>query len=205
MHRYLLSLFIIFTCFVSSYAQEAKPYSARIAWGYASEKDLKDIVLGDFTAHPRDLTMVTMDGGYLLYPEIFDVPVDVYLKGGFAYYNEDLTKDKYEAVLYFKFVWNIDFADNRVRLGFGEGLSYVNDVLESEMLEAQQENDPYTSRFLNYLDISLDFDVGKLVRYKPLEDVYIGYLLKHRSGVFGLFNGVHGGSNYNSFYIEKNF
>jgi hypothetical protein len=35
---------------------------------------------------------------------------------------------------------------------------------------------------------------------------YVGYLLKHRSGIAGLINNVdHGGSNYNSFYIEKTF
>jgi len=47
--------------------------------------------------------------------------------------------------------------------------------------------------------------MGKLVHLKSLEDTYLGVAIKHRSGVFGLYNGVHGGSNYNSFYIEKNF
>ncbi|MBA1433616.1 MAG: hypothetical protein FAF04_08555, partial [Epsilonproteobacteria bacterium] len=50
------------------------------------------------------------------------------------------------------------------------------------------------------MDISLDFDLGKLVRVKSLEEFYVGVLIKHRSGVFGLYNGVHGGSNYNSLY-----
>ena len=61
-------------------------------------------------------------------------------------------------------------------------------------------------RFLNYLDITVDFDVGKLIDYKPMHETYLGYLLKHRSGIGGLINNVeHGGSNYNCFYIEKKF
>ena len=94
---------------------------------------------------------------------------------------------------------------NRVRFGFGEGLSYTTKTLRTEANDAQANNDN-TSKFLNYLDISVDFDLGKLVRYKPLDETYVGFLIKHRSGIFGLINNVkHGGSNYNSLYIEKNF
>lgn len=48
--------------------------------------------------------------------------------------------------------------------------------------------------------------MGKLIDYKPMHETYLGYLLKHRSGIAGLINNVdHGGSNYNAFYIEKKF
>ena len=110
----------------------------------------------------------------------------------------------YEATIYIKFYYNIDFWQNRVRFGLGEGLSYTSDMLWIEKDEAIREDDDY-SKFLNYLDISLDFDLGRLIRYKPLENTYIGWTIKHRSGVFGLFNGVYGGSNYNTISIEKNF
>jgi hypothetical protein len=56
------------------------------------------------------------------------------------------------------------------------------------------------------MEITLDFDLGKLIRFKDLEQVYLGYLIKHRSGFHGLYGGVYdGGSNYNCVYIEKNF
>jgi outer membrane protein len=179
-------------------------YSLRGGYGVASDNDLGEILSGDVGSTSKDLSVVSIDGGYLLKKDLFDLPLDIYLKGGFAYFNEAQNDDVFEATVYIKLIYNFDFWSNRVRLGFGEGVSLASEVLEVEADEAYLEDDE-TSKFLNYLDITLDFDLGRLVRYKPLEDVYIGYLLKHRSGVFGLFNGVHGGSNYNTFYIETNF
>jgi len=203
------------------HAQEStKKFSFRAAYGYASEKDLGEILLtADFSKHPINLTMLALDGGYLLKSGLFGMPIDVYAKGGFSRFKDVTTyrrgnvvygghSDVYEILAYIKLLYNFDFAKNRVRLGFGEGLSYVNHLLVAEVYDATNpltnQQDP-TARFLNYLDITLDFDLGKLIRVKSLEDVYVGYLLKHRSGVYGLFNGVHGGSNYNSFYIEAKF
>jgi outer membrane protein len=208
MHKFLALIFILILS-SSLFADDEKKYSFRVAYGYASEKDLGDILFTlDFDKHPRDLTVVAVDGGYLLKKDLFNLPLDLWAKGGLSYFNEDEYSNTYEALAYIKLIYNLDFADNRVRFGFGEGVSYVNNLLEAEVLDATDENtgemDP-TSKFLNYLDITIDFDIGKLVRVKSLEDVYFGYLLKHRSGVFGLYNGVHGGSNYNSFYIETNF
>jgi len=39
-----------------------------------------------------------------------------------------------------------------------------------------------------------------------MNGTYVGWAIKHRSGVFGLINNVkEGGANYNTIYIEKNF
>jgi outer membrane protein len=205
---------------VVSADESQKKYSFRVAYGYASEKDLGDILLtADFSKHPLDLSVVAIDAGYLLKSKLFDLPIDLYAKGGLSKFNEvsnfkvgtrEYTgfSDTYEVLAYIKLLYNLDFAGNRVRFGFGEGVSYVNDLLVAEVYDATDPTtgaqDP-TSRFLNYLDITVDFDIGRLVGVKSMEDVYVGYLLKHRSGVFGLYNGVHGGSNYNSLYLEMNF
>jgi len=200
-----LKFFILFILFYNLYAVEnVNDYSLRLAYGYASEKDLGEIVLGDFSSHPRDLNVYALDGGYLLKKDIFDWSMDIYLKGGLAYFDEDQFSNTYEATFYVKAYLNIDFWHNRIRLGAAEGVSYTKDILETELLEATEDKEP-TSRFLNYLDLSVDFDFGKLIGYKPMNEAYIGYALKHRSGVFGLYHGVHGGSNYNTLYLEKNF
>ena len=183
-------------------------YSLRVAYGEASTKDLYEILLFDSDKDPDNLTVISLDGGYLLKKEIFELPLDFYIKGGLSSFNEGnapTTSSVYEGVIYVKFYYNLDFLENRVRFGLGEGLSYTSNILWSEYKEADeaQEN---PSKLLNYLDISVDFDLGKLVRYKPLEETYIGWTLKHRSGVLGLFHGiVDGGSNYNTISIEKNF
>ena len=44
-----------------------------------------------------------------------------------------------------------------------------------------------------------------ITRIEPLDDFYGGVGISHRSGIFGLINGVHGGSNYVTFYLEKEF
>jgi outer membrane protein len=204
--RKLLGLFLCaLLASVSLSAKESNKYSFRVAYGYGSEKDLGDILFTlDFSKHPRDLSVYAVDGGYLLYEDMADLPLELYAKGGLSYFNEDQFSNTYEVIAYVKLIYNFDFYSNRIRFGFGEGVSYVKDKLEAEVIEATAEDDK-TSKFLNYLDITIDFDIGKLTGVKSLENFYFGYLLKHRSGVFGLYNGVHGGSNYNSFYLEKNF
>jgi len=200
-----LKLLLIFLFTINLIAQD--DYSFRVAYGQASTKDLGEILSFDADVHPDDLSVLSLDGGYLLKKDMFDAPFDLYVKGGVSYFDEGnapTSSAVYEGTAYVKVYWNLDFWQNRVRVGLGEGLSYTTDVLWSEYKEATDEEEDY-SKFLNYLDISIDFDLGRLVRYKPLEDTYIGWTIKHRSGVFGLFNGVNGGSNYNTISIEHNF
>ena len=203
MLKYILLLFLLLN--INIFADDSSDsYSLRLGSGHASENDLGDIVIGHFGTHPRDLTVYFLDAGYLLKKDLWNLPLDLYVKSGIAYFNEDEFKNTLEFTLYLKLYYNMDFLENSIRLGFGEGVSYTLNTLETEYYEAKADEEP-TSQFLNYLDISLDFDVGRLIHYKPLDKTYFGYAIKHRSGVFGLYNGVHGGSNYNTLYIEKNF
>ena len=182
-----------------------KEYSLRVAVGKPTLYSAANILAGKFGNFRDDLKAYNLDAGYLLYKDIFDWPIDLYLKGGLTYYDESVQNDVYGADVYFKFYYNADFWQNRVRIGLGEGASYTSRILEIEQIDAQLQNDN-NSHFLNYIDFSIDFDIGKLVKYKPLDETYVGFLVKHRSGIFGTINNVrHGGSNYESIYIEKNF
>ena len=212
--KYLVLLFL----FLGLHADD--DYSVRVAYGTATTKDLGEILFFNSDIHPDDLNVFAIDAGYRLKKDVFDIPLDLYIKGGISYFEEaDLhisgvgptaiitdgkRSDAYEGTLYIKFYYNLDIWNNRVRFGLGEGLSYTTSVLWSEEREARQEGEDY-SKFLNYLDLSVDIDLGRLTGYKPLEETYIAWTIKHRSGVFGLFNGVDGGSNYNTISIEKNF
>jgi len=196
----LIVVFLMFTSAVSA----AEKYSVRGVYGWATSEDLGNVLFGKFSPDHKEYKVYSIDGGYLLWKNINEWPLDVYAKGGLSYYHEAQFDNAYGGDLYLKAFWNFDFYKNRVRFGFGEGISYTTKLLQIEKLDAIEKNSP-TSKFLNYLDISLDFDIGRLFRTKALEDLYFGVLIKHRSGVFGLYNGVHGGSNYNSLYLEKNF
>jgi outer membrane protein len=195
--KFLLLFFLLYNTLL---AQDN--YSFRLATGKASQNDLGQIVFGDFGSHPNDLRVYAFDGGYLLHK---NEDLSLYVKSGFSYFDEDIVNDAYEVTLYLKLYYNIPYLKKRVRFGFGEGSSYTSKYLLCEYLEAE-ENEDKNSKILNYLDISLDIDLGRVFNSKALYGTYLGYALKHRSGIFGLINNVKkGGSNYNTFYIEKNF
>jgi len=160
----------------------------------------------DFNTFEGHTHVTNLDGGWRFVENMKDLPFDWYLKGGLSYFDENGLQDNFfEATLYVKVYYKLDFIDNRIRIGFGEGLSWASHVPIVEIIDAQEGKNSNTAKFLNYLDISADFDLGRLIRVEELRDLYIGYSIKHRSGVFGLFSGVKGGSNYQMFTIEKNY
>ena len=213
--KILKILVLLFICF-NLFAQEK--YSVRVAYGEATSSDFGEAVFLDWKSSDIESRVLAVDGAYLLKEGAFEWPMDVYVKVGFSKFSEDSgyqsnsygeffykDKDVYEGTLYIKAYWNFDFLQNRIRVGFGEGLSYTDTILNTEKYEADSENDN-NSNILNYLDFSVDFDFGRLVGYKPLHATYIGWAIKHRSGIYGLINDVkRGGSNYNTIYLEKNF
>jgi len=199
-----LSLFFIIIA--SLQEAESARWSIRGGFGYADANDLGEILSLQPSPHPAGTSAGGIDMGRILSRETWGLPLDFYVKGGFnVFFENGHQKDFPEVTLYLKAYWNFRPYDNTVRVGFGEGVSYAFGIPTVERIEAEAEGDN-NSRLLNYLDISLDFDVGGLIRYNPLKETYFGYALKHRSGIYGLVNEVHrGGSNYNLFYVEHNF
>jgi len=181
-------------------------WSLRIAYGYSDSNDLGQIISMQPHQHAAGTSVGGVDGGYLLSRDTWDLPLDFYLKAGlYRFFENGYQPDFFEMTLYLKAYWNFRPWDNDIRLGFGEGVSYAGSIPYVEYLEASSEGDN-NSHILNYLDISLDVDIGRLIRYTPLKGTFFGYALKHRSGIYGLINSVHrGGSNYDLFYIEHNF
>lgn len=182
------------------------PWSLRAAYGKADKSDLGEIISMQSEVHSAGTSAAGLEGGYRMVESAWGLPMDLYLKGGLNRFFENGHQDDFfELTLYFKLFLNFRPFDNTVRVGFGEGASYAFGTPYVEKLEAEDEGDR-NSRFLNYLDISLDFDVGRLVRFAPLYETYLGFAIKHRSGIYGFINSVRrGGSNYNMFYIEHNF
>lgn len=197
-----MKIIFLFFLFINLVAEEN--HSFRIAYGKVNANDLGEILMGDWQTHSNDLRVLSLDGGYLLSKNYFDLPIDIYAKIGAAYFDEDsVYNDIYEATFYIKAYYK--FLDEKMRFGLAEGISYTSGTLLCESMEAELKEDN-TSKFLNYLDISLDINLGRVFDSKSLKNTYLGYAIKHRSGVFTLYNNVsHGGSNYNTLYIESNF
>jgi outer membrane protein len=103
--------------------------------------------------------------------------------------------DAYMKAYYYGFPWSKVV---RTRVGFGFGLSYAERVPFTEV-SSQAERERETSRLLNYLDPSIDVNLGDIFRSERLGKTWIGLGVSHRSGIFAssrLLGNVNGGSNY---------
>ncbi len=83
-----------------------------------------------------------------------------------------------------RFPWD-SYLDTSAVLGWGQSLA-----TSVPPLEPRSDRDERSTRLLNYLLVELDF--------APPSRPEWGLVLRlhHRSGIFGLYNGVNGGSNY---------
>ena len=205
--KFLLLFFLFFNVVVGANEATENDYSARMFWGASSASDLDQLyTFQGFNTSPYKTNVYGVDIGYKVFENIFDLPFDLYAKAGVSYFDENYHQDNFfEAVLCFKLIYKLNAFDNQFRIGFAEGGSYAQSIPWTEAQEAIAEDDNQAN-FLNYLEITFDFDIGKLIRVNSLKNLYFGYLIKHRSGFHGLYGGVFdGGSNYNSIYLEKNF
>ena len=90
------------------------------------------------------------------------------------------------------------------RWGFGFGMSYAETVPIAEQRK-QAEKGNNTSKFLNYLELQLDFPLGRLFKSKALKNCYAGITVVHRSGIFGtsdLLGDVSGGADWITGHFE---
>ena len=64
------------------------------------------------------------------------------------------------------------------------------------------------SELMNYIDFSLDVNLGDIFNVNALKDAWLGYGIHHRSSIFesaSQFGRIKGGSNYNSVYLQFDF
>ncbi|MGH2899904.1 MAG: hypothetical protein ACRDMZ_14615 [Solirubrobacteraceae bacterium] len=185
-------------------------WTARINGGFATDKDLGNIATGDVEVDTGNQSMVGLDVGRPLVDDFRDWPVDFAWRIGVQrLFEHGAQPDTFAQTAYLKMYWR-PFPWERVvgtRIGFGEGLSYAWRVPAVERSYAERHNED-TSRLLNYLDVSVDLNVGDVIRNEQARACWLGLVISHRSGVFGLvdiFGNVHNGSNYNTAALECGF
>jgi outer membrane scaffolding protein for murein synthesis (MipA/OmpV family) len=90
------------------------------------------------------------------------------------------------------------------RYGFGFGMSYADEVpIAEQRKQAAKGNN--TSRFLNYLELQVDFPLRRLFKAKSMQNCYAGVTVVHRSGIFGtsdLLGDVAGGADWITAHLE---
>ena len=90
------------------------------------------------------------------------------------------------------------------RYGFGFGMSYAESIPIAEQRK-QADKGNNTSRFLNYLELQLDFPLRRLFKARSMQNCYAGLTVVHRSGIFGtsdLLGDVAGGADWITAHLE---
>jgi outer membrane protein len=195
---------------------EAKPYW-RFAYGWATPSNMGDILLRwDVEDDPQNNQMMSVFYGHPVSDSLFGVEsLDVYITPGFVYHraadpytdpDSGITYDiqpTTEYILAMKLFWNIKWPI-QWRLGAAEGVSYVKDVTNMEQRE--MDNNGYrASNAMNFIDVSIDLNIGDLFNATAMRDLWFGYSLHHRSSIFetsSAFGRIKGGSNYNTLYLQ---
>jgi len=181
------------------------PY-IRVAHGWATPSNISEIIRGDTQKDIYNNRLSSLFYGYPLTDELFSLPLDIYLTSGFVLHHSSEVQDMtQEYLLAIKAYYTIPLPWE-LRIGAAEGFSYISDITYIEESEMQRK-EYIPSNLLNYLDFSLDLNVGSVFG-ESLEQLWIGYGLHHRSAIFessSRFGRIKGGSNYNSIYLQWHY
>ena len=192
----------------SGFEPDEPKYGIKLMYGNGYKSTLQNLVIDwDYNRDPAKTSLVGLSGEKYLWTNIWNGSLDISAQAGLIYHLENGYQDdffQYNAGVKFtwkKFPWSKYV---RTKVYVLEGLSYANKIpyLEKENLDFEGKEH---SNFLNYLEFGIAVNLRDVTRIEPLDDFYGGVGISHRSGIFGLINGVHGGSNYVTFYLEKEF
>lgn len=179
----------------------------RIAHGWATPSNLNAILKWQTKTDPYNNQMTSAFYGTQLTDSLFNFPIDLYLTPGLVWHHDsEVQEDIAEAVIAVKAFYTFELGP-RFRLGVAEGLSYVSNVTHIEGSELDQK-DYKPSKLLNYLDFSLDVNVGDVFNSAKFDNMWFGYSIHHRSGIFessSAFGRISGGSNYQTVYLQWHF
>jgi outer membrane protein len=155
----------------------------------------------------QDTRIASLEIGRPLLTQVNGWPLDFNGYIGVLRHDEKgLAPDSWQVNTYVKALWyGFPWRERvRTRVGFGIGASYAQRVPYVEERD-QQRRGRNTSKLLNYLDPSIDVNLGDIVNSRTLRDTWWGFGASHRSGVFGrssVLGNVDGGSNYIYTYLE---
>lgn len=183
-----------------------KPY-LRVAHGWATPSNIGEIFSGNRVKDEFNNQLTSLFYGHPLTDELFGLPLDIYLTPGFVWHwSSDVQGSTQEYVMAVKAYYTVEWPV-KWRFGAAEGLSYISNITYIEQSEMDRKGyEP--SNLLNFLDFSFDVNLGDLFNHKPLDNVWFGYSLHHRSAIFesaSQFGRIKGGSNYNTVYLQFDF
>ena len=182
---------------------KSKPY-IRVAHGKGTPSNLGEIIRGNKVSDPFGNRLTSVFYGIPVSDTLFGINMPIYFTPGFVWHHSSEVQGSIaEYVIAIKAYYTIKWP-TRWRVGVAEGLSYVSSIPYIEQSEMDRKG-YRASNLLNYLDFSLDIDLGDLFNSKMIEDLWLGYSIHHRSGIFessSAFGRICGGSNYTTVYLQ---
>lgn len=194
---------------------ERRPWRLGVHYFKGTTNNLSDFWGGDVDTIPQDGIRVA--AALVLVEELWDLPLNINGELGIMWHNErGAQSDLFQYTLGLDLEWT-EFPWNdrlRTRFGVSVGLSYADSIPTAEKLQRGTNS---SKHLLGYLDFSLAFNTGDIVRWfsdsgaNALDDVWLVASIPHRSGAWGLFGNdntgqsVKGGSNYLAIGIEYDF
>jgi hypothetical protein len=185
----------------------------RLDWAKSSETDFVTVVVGDYSPSPESNYLLNTSWGRIYSDTLFGLPIPMSANVGLQYFKErDYQDDGYGITAYIKahYDWNLPWTELNLRLGLGEGLSYVSVIPMSEQRDFAKK-DADSAHVLNYLEWTIDLPLEQFAALQPMfqngaiEQMSVGFTVWHRSSVFGLMGTEKGGVNFMGFGVEARF
>jgi outer membrane protein len=177
----------------------------RLGVAEATPSNISEIIRFHTRKDQYENTLMSFSYGHALSDTLFTLPIQMYLQPMYTRHQKSEVQDasdefglviKAYLPIKWPFLW---------RIGFGEGISYVNSVTYIEGKE-MVEKGYRESKMMNFLDVTVDFNLGSIFRTKSLDNSWIGAMIHHRSSIFessSMFGRIKGGSNYiGGFYLH---
>jgi outer membrane protein len=192
--------------FISS--ERAGEWSWRVNYGYQADGNIvSEIDHGDFSKSGIADTNI----GGITFAKLLTDGKRLDFKGKLAFFRhfeEDEGNGNFWSYTLYMMAVGRGFSpwsrEEVFRYGFGFGMSYADEVPIAEQRK-QASNGKNTSRFLNYLELQLDFPLRRLFNARSMQNCYAGLTVVHRSGIFGtsdLLGDVAGGSDWITAHLE---
>ncbi len=208
----LLSCLFVTPLFAQSAADSPSRDAVRMYWTKSSETDLVTGFAGDFDASKESNYLIGASWGRKYSDTLFGLPFPMTANIGVQYINErGYQPDAYGVTAFIKahYDMRVPWTQKTVRLGLGEGLSYLSRIPMSEQRDFAKK-DAESEKLLNYLEWTVDLPlrqfpaIDSLIQNR-LEELNVGFIVFHRSSVFGMFAESKGGVNFMGFGIEARF
>jgi hypothetical protein len=187
----------------------------RVHFSKSSETDFVTVVLGDFQRSPENNYLVGATWGHDLSDTLFGLPFPMTWHVGAQWINErGYQQDAYGVTSFVKanYRMRMPWTQKHLDLGLGEGLSYVSRIPTSEERDFEKKGPGiHSEKLMNYLEWTIDLPLRQFDSLAPMfhqggiEDMSVGFIVWHRSSVFGVFAETKGGVNFMGFGVEAKF